>query len=224
MSKLTEQILNIGWNYPHPGGLDEIDIDSLNILVEKIAKDNIQIADIGCWTGLSTITLALASKKYNSKVIAIDWFKGSEGTGLFDSAKEVDIKSIFEANVRYFNLDNIELWAMSSEEASKKAQNDFFDLIFLDADHRYYEVCKDIEFWLPKVKKNGIFCGHDCEFILKKPVRVEHPDMRDMFKDSKHNPWNDCVDLDFHIGVVRAVSKYFPNAQIEGKRIWWIQK
>jgi len=35
------------------------------------------------------------------------------------------------------------------------------DFVFLDGDHSYDSIKKDICAWLPKVKKNGIIAGHD---------------------------------------------------------------
>ena len=35
------------------------------------------------------------------------------------------------------------------------------DLCFIDADHTYEGVSKDILAYQSKVKKGGIFCGHD---------------------------------------------------------------
>jgi len=42
-----------------------------------------------------------------------------------------------------------------------------FDLIFIDADHHYESVKKDIENFYPLLKKGGVFAGHD--FIPHKP-------------------------------------------------------
>ena len=50
---------------------------------------------------------------------------------------------------------------MTSVKASGKFKDGSLDLVFIDADHKYKSVRKDIEVWLPKIKKDGIISGHD---------------------------------------------------------------
>lgn len=53
---------------------------------------------------------------------------------------------------------------------SLSAANDFrdqsLDFVFLDADHTYDAIKKDLSAWSYKVKKGGIFCGHDYDHPL----------------------------------------------------------
>jgi len=46
-------------------------------------------------------------------------------------------------------------------EAVKQVPDNSLDFIFIDADHAYKSVVKDIQDWAPKVKKGGYITGHD---------------------------------------------------------------
>jgi len=48
-----------------------------------------------------------------------------------------------------------------SDEAVKDFPDEFFDFIFVDTYLTYEQVKNDLELWYPKVKKGGLFCGHD---------------------------------------------------------------
>ena len=50
---------------------------------------------------------------------------------------------------------------MSSKRASKKFKMRTLDFVFLDADHGYEAVKKDINRWIGKIKIGGYICGHD---------------------------------------------------------------
>ena len=48
-----------------------------------------------------------------------------------------------------------------SADAVKLFPNNFFDFVYIDADHTYDGVMADIESWRHKIKSGGILCGHD---------------------------------------------------------------
>jgi Methyltransferase domain len=50
---------------------------------------------------------------------------------------------------------------MDSVAASKLYDDESLDFVFIDADHSYSAVSRDIDAWLPKVRKSGIMSGHD---------------------------------------------------------------
>ena len=50
---------------------------------------------------------------------------------------------------------------MTSVEAGKLFSDNYFDLVYIDADHTYDSVTEDIGVWLPKIKEGGVICGHD---------------------------------------------------------------
>jgi hypothetical protein len=48
-----------------------------------------------------------------------------------------------------------------SVEAAAKVKDHSLDFVFIDGDHRYEGVARDIAAWLPKVKPGGWLMGHD---------------------------------------------------------------
>ena len=49
----------------------------------------------------------------------------------------------------------------SSEIASEMFSDRSLDFVYIDANHAYEFIKKDIELWYPKVKRGGYLCGHD---------------------------------------------------------------
>jgi hypothetical protein len=50
---------------------------------------------------------------------------------------------------------------MDSVEAAGKVEDGSLDFVFIDGDHSYEGVRRDIEAWMPKVKPGGWLTGHD---------------------------------------------------------------
>ena len=48
-----------------------------------------------------------------------------------------------------------------SHEAVKSFQDQFFDFIYIDANHSYKASLEDMRMWYPKLKVGGIMAGHD---------------------------------------------------------------
>ena len=55
----------------------------------------------------------------------------------------------------------VELIKSDSCDAASLFENESVDFVFIDGNHWYDYVKKDIEAWLPKIKKGGMISGHD---------------------------------------------------------------
>lgn len=55
----------------------------------------------------------------------------------------------------------VEFIRETSVEGSKLFPDKHFDYIYIDGNHRYDTVKEDLKAWYPKLKKGGIFSGHD---------------------------------------------------------------
>lgn len=50
---------------------------------------------------------------------------------------------------------------MCSEDASLLFPNESLDFVYIDANHQFEIIKRDIEVWWPKVRPGGLFAGHD---------------------------------------------------------------
>lgn len=56
---------------------------------------------------------------------------------------------------------NVRVLRLTSLQAVNVFPDEFFDFVYIDADHSYRSVIEDIKAWYPKVKRNGFLGGHD---------------------------------------------------------------
>src|SRR5690242_1977669 len=64
----------------------------------------------------------------------------------------------------------VEITRKYSEQAAEQFPEEFFDLIYIDANHSYEAVKQDIALWWPKLKKGGTLAGHD--YLIFEPFGV----------------------------------------------------
>jgi len=71
-----------------------------------------------------------------------------------------------------FPFNNVKIIRKYSADACNDFPDEFFDFIYLDANHNYVPLLNDLRIWFPKIKKGGWFTGHDIRGRWKKPVRA----------------------------------------------------
>lgn len=93
----------------------------------------------------------------------VDVWTHLDETEYIDLSNKLDSKniicSVFD-NVSGFE-DRSTLIRTTSERASTLFLDNFFDFIYIDANHRYKYVMQDLIHWYPKLKVGGIMAGHD---------------------------------------------------------------
>lgn len=97
-----------------------------------------------------------------------------------------------DAQCEYFKsfmlqYPNIRLYRQYSDEAAKNFPDEYFDLIYIDADHSYEGVKKDLEAWWPKVKKGRFFTGDDYSIQHAPVPGVEFEVIRAVDEFAKNN-------------------------------------
>ena len=187
-------------------------------LVEDNQSEGMVVVEIGCYDGSTTIKYIDTVKKNNGHVIIIDTFEGTIAT-----PETINNDPSYASNVHWKGDHNHDLYKVFLEKFKnysdmmtihKGFSFDFIpllpdncDIIFIDADHIYESVKKDIDLALPKVKQGGILSGHDLESF-----------------DFVNTYTKEQLRMDFynghHPGVSQAVFEKFGITNRNGC-VWW---
>jgi len=166
--------------------------DDLYFTVVEEAPQVAHFVEVGAMLGRSVVYLATEVKK-SGKQIQIDAIDLWDIVGMPDLPQEIwnsvgkdGIYDIFCHNIKACFVDDIiRPIRMSSIEASKLYEDQSLDFVFIDANHEYEHVMKDLLHWYPKVKIGEVFGGHDWDWTgvrraveeffgaLNKEIRIE---------------------------------------------------
>ena len=181
-------------------GLNYADSFVLNDLAIKAGKKDSVFIEVGSWMGHSSCVLGQVAKDCGGKLYCIDHWKGSPGV---PHHKREGVFADFMFNINKFGVaDCITPLVMDSASASKEFEDGVADLVFIDANHWYADVKQDIELWMPKIKKGGILCGHDCEGYYDD---YSFPSRQHIDQDTEQ----DVSMANCHGGVVKALHDCF---------------
>lgn len=53
------------------------------------------------------------------------------------------------------------LWRIPSLSAARLLRDESLDWVYIDAAHNYTNISRDLKTWYPKVRRGGVFSGHD---------------------------------------------------------------
>jgi hypothetical protein len=79
--------------------------------------------------------------------------------GFVNEETLAEMKRQFKENTIKFN--SVVFIEKKSDEAHVEIEDNSLDFVFIDGDHSYQQVLKDLRNYYPKVKPGGIFSGHD---------------------------------------------------------------
>lgn len=134
----------------------------LYIALINVIPENGKFVEVGVWKGKSFSYFVVENINSNKNITtyAVDTWEGSpEHT----NDPSVTNKTLYEEFISSMSsvAGKFIPMRMTSEQASKQFEDNSLDAVFIDANHEYESVKQDLELWYPKVKSNGIFCGHD---------------------------------------------------------------
>ena len=176
--------------------IKKISADKRAYILEQLDK-NSKIVEVGVWKGdfsrqiwnisSPNLLVLVDSWKFDEKVRGCaPQVSGEEplNQNYFDQAKK-DTYDKFE------NIQNVNILDLNSLEASSKYEDNFFDYIYIDAEHTYKAVTKDLEVWYPKLKKNGTLFGDDYYWREEDDTLSLHIAYQEFIKKNHIKKW--CV-------------------------------
>src|ERR1051325_6754894 len=122
----------------------------------QMAPKGALFVEVGTHYGRSTCYLGarIVQRRKQIRVIAVDLFGGW-------GSRENKLE-ILRRNLCYAGCEHIVTpMPCDSSQAASKFDNRSVDFCFIDANHDYTKVKKDIRAWLPRIKHCGVIAGHD---------------------------------------------------------------
>lgn len=135
----------------------------------RIMPKNKIVAEIGVQAGLFAEEILLYTQPEH--LYLIDCWAYQNPTEYHDEANmnNNEQEKLFQSVKQKFrNNPRVTVIRAFSPEAAELFKDNFFDWIYIDANHAYEGVKKDLEGWYPKIKVGGIISGHD--YILLETV------------------------------------------------------
>lgn len=194
-------------------------------------ESDLSILEIGSWLGASALSWAQGLDEYNKSLGSITcvdawqpFFTKEEHT---DHVYET-MEALLESEIAYnLFLHNIGTTSESITKQHLRGQSDnilpllkpnSFDVVFIDADHTYKAVKKDILNSLDLVREGGVICGDDLN------LQLFECDERNAFASGHLDFIQDPkTKRNFHPGVTCAVGEVFGKVSSWGG-FWAMQK
>jgi hypothetical protein len=123
---------------------------------------NLTICEIGVFKG--EFSKILLDKMKPKELHLIDIFEGQMCSGDKDGNNIVwtNLNDEYLKLIELFKLnENVFIHKGMSYSILENFDDEFFDLIYVDGDHSYNGVKKDLEVSFRKIKNNGFILGHD---------------------------------------------------------------
>ncbi len=152
-------------------------------------------------------------EKWDGTLYLIDPWRPLSDEEYLDSSNHKNHQSAFSDtmnSIKGFESRAFMLRGLS-EELVDLFEDNSLDYVYIDANHAYDNVKADMEMWYPKLKKGGVFSGHDylnIDWSSERSEHVEHP-LLDNGKDKLITPnWGNGPYTAGVFGVNPAVDEF----------------
>lgn len=150
-------------------------------LVPYIKRHGENLTGIEIGTCRAESTAYFLDKCVNVDLITtIDPYKGYQDWNGEITQETVDrFMDVAKKNLKKYGK-RVKMLREESVNAASKFKDESVDFIFVDGDHSYDATLADCEAYYPKLKKGGIFCGHDYQSL--EDVKRAIDDFRNKYK------------------------------------------
>ncbi len=116
-----------------------------------------KFVEIGSYKGRSIMFLAekIKAAKKDIKLYSVDTFQG-----IIENEFDDPLFNQFMENIEPLK-DMITVLKGDNGILHNQFEDNSLDFVFVDGDHSYEGVMRDLKGWFPKLKTNGIMAGHD---------------------------------------------------------------
>jgi hypothetical protein len=132
-----------------PGYMSNTNIECFDYVLERLPAGNINWIELGSFSGKSAAycVVELINKKQNFTFSCVDiWENGMQES--------------FEKNILPI-AEHVNFSKNYSYDEANKYDDNSIDVCYVDGDHSYEGVTKDLNAWWPKLKTGAIFFGDD---------------------------------------------------------------
>ena len=143
--------------------------DNRNDMIKELVKPDSKILEIGVFKGEFAETL---HKTNPSILYLVDcWENSNICSGNVDGNNVENYNGFSLYNLvkdKLSHYSNIEIIRNYSQNFIPLLDNNTLDIVYIDGDHSYKGVKRDLELVYPKVKNGGYIMGHDYEMNMNK--------------------------------------------------------
>ena len=143
-------------------GFAQRDLLALYKKAVEIFPSDSHFVEVGSFLGKSAVFMAveIINSGKMIKFDCVDHWKGSEE---HRDNEKIDVENLYEDFIK--NIDPVKgvinPVRLDSIEASKLYKPNSLDFIFIDASHDEESVKKDLTYWYPRLKEDGMIAGDD---------------------------------------------------------------
>jgi predicted O-methyltransferase YrrM len=200
-------------------------------LTKEKKNENLQVLEIGSWVGASALSWAQGLRSHNNAkgtITCVDAWQPFFNRETHQNEVYVKMEQALSTEAAYqlfsHNISTLpdsiicQHLRGQSDNILPLLRKEAFDVVFIDGDHSYTPVKKDIKNSLDLVKEGGIICGDDLNLQLHQvdEANTKQNAEADFIQDPKSQ-------RNFHPGVTLAVAEIFGEVSMWGG-FWAMQK